>query len=848
MYHVFAHRDVHRSRRHANIVQRYLSGQNHRKISGILESWITSPDDAGYEQDLYDYTTPYTDIDHVRGCLTAFAAQMVEKKLVKDVKAAVKNMKAILTANQGLFYHYVLVLATPDPVNRHGVVAVRRYRPPELTAISTVAMIDFCRNHHARLYPLVRGILYMASHVPIDIITLNSHLGTMPSVGTIKSVMKGFSNQKALKIRSMGRDTAIVEVNGAQMVKATIIIFDNSQHFRRQRERRIGRENVMVIGISATFIQFLVDCTALDPADKRFRISLNLRRTITVGQILQMIDFPHLRNVGVLQFIQALATYIPEAAIYKPEISLRYKTRCRKRQVPLAKSDIHTLASSGKNEAYIPELKDALLDFLNQLGQTEKDFDNRLWFGGGDGMSYNNMLLVQKYLRNHTESPFQSFELMRPVLQVWHTMWTDICRIHETHWGSPLNENPATLGNSAKKIGRPAPSNLKKVDYYPAADLLALVHDTRMLDCWRIHLKCDDIHTHFTELADLNQLPSFEELEIAAKHLYDTYTSTVAQREAARDARDGQSPWAANVQSGKSWIPLAIDATSASVPKQKKKRKSKKNSVSQAPPKEPVPPPPPLPFNGDQVISDGAGFMRDASISREVASAVAVGEVGRMWEGLKVMMINFAGSGHSRYLGYLLEMSCDLELESSPALRNATLDSTVCNPSGKAGGSQACDIFQERMNRELEPIIQRKDTDYGSDHVRNMWSRNLKDIYDLKADLRDSVGLAKRSGRHKEPHAKPEVKILLKHYKDVELHHRRPGRTYTPGESALVDNFTAGIKKLQEGGGLLVEVPDEDSSSESDSDDSEDGEEPEMTPGLIHAFDGEVVVDLVDEI
>lgn len=141
-------------------------------------------------------------------------------------------------------------------------------------------------------------------------------------------------------------------------------------------------------------------------------------------------------------------------------------------------------------------------------------------------------------------------------------------------------------------------------------------------------------------------------------------------------------------------------------------------------------------------------------------------------------MIDFGGSGHPRYLGYMLEMACDLELESSLALRNAMLDTMVCNPSGKPGGSHACDIFQERMNRELEPIIQRKDADYGSDHVRNMWSRNLKDIYDRKAEMRQSVGLAKRSGRHKHAHSKPEVKILLRHYKDVELHQRRPGRTY----------------------------------------------------------------------
>lgn len=197
-----------------------------------------------------------------------------------------------------------------------------------------------------------------------------------------------------------------------------------------------------------------------------------------------MIDQPHRKRVGILQWISALTVYVPQCAVYKEEVSLRYLTRCQKQQLPVEKSKIHPLATSGKNEAIIPELKDAFVDFLDQLGQTEEKNDRRLWFGGGDGMSYNNMLLIQKYLQNHKD-PFQSFALLQPLLQVWHTMWTDLSRIHETHWGEPLSKNPATLGHSAKKIGRSAPSNLKKVDYYPSAQFIALVHDTRMLDCWR---------------------------------------------------------------------------------------------------------------------------------------------------------------------------------------------------------------------------------------------------------------------------------------------------------------------------------------------------------------------------
>jgi hypothetical protein len=208
-------------------------------------------------------------------------------------------------------------------------------------------------------------------------------------------------------------------------------------------------------------------------------------------------------------------------------------------------------------------------------------------------------------------------------------------------------------------------------------------------------------------------------------------------------------------------------------------------------------------------------------------------------------------------MGYLLETTCHIELESGPELAAASLASTICNPSRKRGDFQACDMFQERMNRELEPILQRKDTDYGSNHVRNLWSRNLKDIYDLKAEMRQSVGLAKRSGRHKAPHEKPEVKILLRHYNDTELNLRRPGRTF--GEERVEDNFTAGIKKLRGGSltqwarrtsrdrGVHVAAPEGEVSDgeDSDSDESDDDSEmPQMTLGLIHAFDGEVVVDV----
>jgi hypothetical protein len=71
-----------------------------------------------------------------------------------------------------------------------------------------------------------------------------------------------------------------------------------------------------------------------------------------------------------------------------------------------------------------------------------------------------------------------------------------------------------------------------------------------------------------------------------------------------------------------------------------------------------------------------------------------------------------------------------------------------------------------------------------------------------------------------------------------------------------VDNFSAGLRKLTEGGlnkwvqrstmdRNIAEQADEEEDLSDDDSDSDD-EEPEMTLGLVHAFGGEVVVEVED--
>jgi hypothetical protein len=241
----------------------------------------------------------------------------------------------------------------------------------------------------------------------------------------------------------------------------------------------------MQIGIAATYFEtegFIPGAADLD--DKRRRIAENKRKDLMVDQLIGWIDQKHLETVGILHWLKVLTDYVPELVEYKSQVLLLFHTHAAKHRISVHATKVHPLATSGKNKVVTTDLKDALLDFFTQIGQTRQDYIPRLIMVGGNGLTYEKMLVLKKYLQLH-EIKFESFELLEPALEILHTEATNLSRLFETHWGTPLSEDPSTQGHSAWKIGRTAPASFKRVDYYPSAQLAYLIADVWMLDCWR---------------------------------------------------------------------------------------------------------------------------------------------------------------------------------------------------------------------------------------------------------------------------------------------------------------------------------------------------------------------------
>lgn len=175
---------------------------------------------------------------------------------------------------------------------------------------------------------------------------------------------------------------------------------------------------------------------------------------------------------------------------------------------------------------------------LAQTGQMPDHFTDRIFPFAGDGLTYIKMIELKKYLQFHSNE-VESLEILEPMLEWWHTLWTDLSRIFAAHWGSDLNSDPSTIGHSATKIGRKKPTNLGKVDYYSNVQLAYLILDIRILDCWRLYFKQDDIFNYFKTLNSEKAIPPIEDLEAAALQLYRSYTSHQAQLRAMDGAHNG---------------------------------------------------------------------------------------------------------------------------------------------------------------------------------------------------------------------------------------------------------------------------------------------------------------------
>ena len=354
---------------------------------------------------------------------------------------------------------------------------------PNACQVSTeiLCQINYIHNRYAKRLQIFNGILYHSSGASQTILAHTSRMGITTSYTNILQTLEELSKDDAKKLEAIGRDPE----------RGLDLVFDNVQTYARQWEMRIGRDNAMKVGMAATAVEinnFNPEAVNLERRRQVIRDGKEQKMALTTEGLLGFVNADHARIVGALHWLQVLTTYVPQLEDYKGGIREMFKTKppasMRLDRDGVHRTVVHPLATSGKSETATRELKEGLEDFLKQMGQTANDYQERAVLAGGDGLTFEQMENLKRFMQVQ-DGPFKSFEILQPYLQLWHTEWTDMCRLFTSHFGQDQSADPSTLGHSSAKTGFKRPANLAKIDYYPGSHHLYRVLDARFLDCWR---------------------------------------------------------------------------------------------------------------------------------------------------------------------------------------------------------------------------------------------------------------------------------------------------------------------------------------------------------------------------
>lgn len=410
----------------------------------------------------------------------------------------IQTVRSIIQKWQPHTLELLIKLATPEPRKENGVLVVRKTRPPDLVggcrmiphrgcietdfecgqvSLEVISMLNFSHTKYARLQPAIRSIMLFANGASREVFNYGSRIAFCQSYNATSATLKRQSSERAEHLIAIGRDRT----------KGLSVRLDNVQEYAKDREHRIGRANVMKIGVAGTAVElFDFDPQAVSLAAREALLRKNERTNLTIEKLTEMIDAAHIEEVLILQWVETLVIFVPQLSHLKPEIEELYRTPdYTKMRVPDLKTILHPLGTSAKNETIMPELRDVTTDFLGQVGQTPDNYDKDYFmFWGGDGLTFERSLKMPEYMQFQDDT-FKQFKHIVPFLEIWHTEWTYLSLVFETNWGDSLTADPSKLGHSATKIDQKAPNNLKKVDFYAGLYVAGLVFDVRMIDCFR---------------------------------------------------------------------------------------------------------------------------------------------------------------------------------------------------------------------------------------------------------------------------------------------------------------------------------------------------------------------------
>ncbi|KAF7371606.1 hypothetical protein MVEN_00016000 [Mycena venus] len=814
-----------RTKSHRQTVAAFLKGQTKITMAHIIpliyNHHRSRPKrDTAQHSAAFSPSIPLSDIRYARPCLSAWATRLVGDRIYyrvsklahknrsdarnrrhlrattnkrtnstdiiewEDVAFSVEELAALYQEDEFLWHLTECFAAS----RKGGKVVVKKTRPHPVIQVGAISSFITSRNRYASGdLGLPLGLWLFACQAHIDVKRVLCRFDYSVSESTARNALNTLTDASLNALQEKVRDATVQgEVEYGK-------ISDNVQQYERVFEHGLGKENVLKHGTACTAFGF-DDCKpgAFYAAYHIARVIKQERQTMTVENIYSSIDWEHMDNVSDLHFVRVLVDFSPHLNPLSCQVLL---------DSPLSTNGEQQMENKGYQAGY--------RDFDKQMGIEPEKSDNLLSWNRADGGGHG-MLMRQKMIQVTTKDIYTSYRNAISTPETWHTKSTKLNSAASNHYGPAASPDPSSLSHSSNAANMKRPSDLKKCDFYPTSRSMTLIWEARVLDCWRLVLGCDtDLLAHFDELAANDCLPTLDDLLEQASIIREHYACQTAYEQSLdKEEQDGASSRTKFPQ-GSTWTPPTSPEASADEPdadadmpgldeipddeEPAPHREAPEPSVNI-----PITPEPTEPtaksheeegpkihkelpgFNSDRVLSNAILFLMEFGWWIELNYAIPEGDVGRVFEILKIFIFSFAGSSNQNYMRYMLDLYALLEFECSSELKEALLNNWLINLCGELDKFIEGDLMQEWNNRWLTQTI----------------APNVLHFLKIKEDMESAFELKRRSKSHTSRHLRDETKILLKLYKDEELHSFRSGRSMG---HAAVNQSDRGYQRLEDG-------------------------------------------------
>ncbi|KAK7025899.1 hypothetical protein R3P38DRAFT_3193539 [Favolaschia claudopus] len=674
------------------------------------------------------------------------------------------------------------------------------HRDPWQAVTVTILVLLYFRNRFALMLPIIIGLFAFTCNANRELISVLCRLGLSISYSAILAQLHVLGADSAEQLRLIG---AFNEMTGP----AFLILFDNVNKMQRAWRATLGHKNEVKSGTASTIIG-LVDvrpgALLSEPLNKA--VAEGKRRALTVEQLRKDIKWDHIRGVGVGMVLRVWLKYIPSLDRHRTAVEDIFKTEYKSHSLKLRKSDIRSTRLTNIDESTTVGAASVLHNLIiGQLSIVPASLHRWLVMICGDQLSIDRIRKLKEYTRSRHEWAL-------PVIQLWHLKWNWQKAIFRMHWYHPLGKDIFGLHHDCELLER-GKFNPEKCDFYPAHHILEDRFEAVILDALRLiceqetgvsygtEVKLTDAVSKYFEQKGPFHNCSFEELRKFGDTVYLRYLCTAAAEDALghspRDAKIYGPAWTApkrtvieeEEEEETETMPSLAPIGSSVKPPPPKKQKKSRVKVSAQPQRNFL-------ASGDQVAVNLCNFMRVTFWYLELCAAIAEGDIGRVFEVIKVLRFSFWGAGSTNYGNELLEQACNFLYEWSDDLRLTVLENYLVNPTGRIGHWLELDLLQEHFNFWIKALFNSKSHDFDGKHLSEAVGLNITGISKIREQFPGLFGLKKNGQKHRKALAIEDINRLGIHFREQHILEWESGRN----QPYVVKNeFAAGVAHLNKG-------------------------------------------------